>query len=384
MESFSRYLAHGERTGLLTGIKISRSAPKINHLLFADDCLLFCKANETQVHKLLDAITQFSQCSGQLINFSKSAVYFSSNTIPDDCQVISGTLQVRSLNISDEKYLGLPFFIGRNKRIPFSTLCDKMGYRFSKWSGKNISEAGRLVMVRNVSSAIPIHHMTSFKLPDTTINKMEGAQQKYWRQKDSCKGNHVISWKRTQKPKEEGGLEFCDLKVFNRDLLAKTAWKLCSDSVSMMTKYLKAKYYPDDDLFNLKKKSSTIWSWRSISLELNFVLKHSYWCLGNGKKILLWKHRWIKDLHEPPVPKRGCSTSHQFKYVHQLFSADSMSWNLNTLHDLFEVSVINLILKISIHSNQEDRLVWLLERNNYFCKVCLQQDDGRAAQLQYC
>lgn len=187
---------------------------------------MFCKANETQVQNILYTIAQFSQCSGQLINFSKSVVYFSSNTETEDCQVISGTLKVRSLNISEEKYLGLPFFIGRNKSVPFSTLCDKMGHRFSKWSSTNISEAGRSVMVRNVSSAIPTHHMTSFKLPDTTINKMEAVQQKYWKKKYYCKGNHVISWKRTQRPKEEGGLWFRDLKFFNRALLAKSAWKI--------------------------------------------------------------------------------------------------------------------------------------------------------------
>ncbi|XP_026420486.1 uncharacterized protein LOC113316539 [Papaver somniferum] len=92
IESFSRYLAYCEKSGQLTGMKISRSAPKINHLLFADDCLLFCKANERQVQKLLQVIEQFSSFSGQLINFNKSAVYFSSNLEPEVCQSISGSL----------------------------------------------------------------------------------------------------------------------------------------------------------------------------------------------------------------------------------------------------------------------------------------------------
>ncbi|XP_026410598.1 uncharacterized protein LOC113305814 [Papaver somniferum] len=100
VESFSRYLAHCENSGQLTGIKNSRSAPKINHLLFAYDCLLFCKDNDTQVNKLLQVIDQFYKCSGQLINFNKSAIYFSSNMDPESCQPISGALQVRYLNIS--------------------------------------------------------------------------------------------------------------------------------------------------------------------------------------------------------------------------------------------------------------------------------------------
>ncbi|XP_026410726.1 uncharacterized protein LOC113305951 [Papaver somniferum] len=187
----------------ICGMKISRSAPKINHLFFADDCILFCKANDTQVHNLLQAIHQFSQCSGQLINFNKSTVFFISNFDPENCQNISGSLQVRSLNISDEKYLGLPFFLGRKKHIPFSILCDKMDHRFSNWNGSNMSEATRLVMIKNMSNTIPIHHMTSFKLPDVIIKQMSSKQQKLWRNKKSCKGNHIITWRRTQRPKEE-------------------------------------------------------------------------------------------------------------------------------------------------------------------------------------
>ncbi|XP_026419847.1 uncharacterized protein LOC113315813 [Papaver somniferum] len=183
MESFSRFLPHCEATGKLTGMKISRSAPKTNHLLFADDCILFCKANDAQVQKLLSVIHQFSICLGQLINFNKSTVFFSSNLSPKACQNISGDLQVRSLNISDEKYLGIPFFVGRRKRIPFSILCDKMDHRFANWNGSNMSEEARSVMIKNVSNAIPMHHMTSFKLPDVTIKKMSSKQRQFWRNK---------------------------------------------------------------------------------------------------------------------------------------------------------------------------------------------------------
>lgn len=110
MESSSRVLSHCERTNQLTGMKISRSAPKINHLLFADDCLLFCKTTLDQTNKLLQVIEEFSACLGQLINFNKYVVYFSLNMEPSSCQIFSGILQVREMNLKEEQYLGLPFF----------------------------------------------------------------------------------------------------------------------------------------------------------------------------------------------------------------------------------------------------------------------------------
>lgn len=45
------------------------------------------------------------------------------------------------------------------------------------------------------------------------------------------------------------------MHIFNKALLAKSAWKLASDTDSMMVKSLQAKYFVDGDLFNLKKKN---------------------------------------------------------------------------------------------------------------------------------
>ncbi|XP_026415802.1 uncharacterized protein LOC113311168 [Papaver somniferum] len=320
MESFSRYLAYYEKSGQLTGMKISRSAPKIKHLLFADDCLLFCKANERQVQKLLQVIEQFSSFSGQLINFNKSAVYFSFNLEPEVFQSISGSLKVRYINISEEEYLGLPFFVGRRKRIPFSILCDKMDHKFSNWSGSNMSEAARSLMIKNVSNAIPIHRMTSFKLPDVTIKRMSSKQQQFWRNKKSCRGNYIITWRRTQKPKEEGGLGFRDMHIFNKALLAKSGWKLSSITDSMMVQSLQAKYFQDGNLFNLKKNYNTTWSWRSMSSELKFVQDNSS-CKISTDEICkrsitvwcLWKDRCDKVFQNiSPNTERTILKCHSF------------------------------------------------------------------------
>lgn len=220
-------------------------------------------------------------------------------------------------------------------------------------------------MIKNVTNALPVHHMISFKLPDATINSLNSTQQKFWRKKKINKGKPAISWKKVSKPKEEGGLGFRDLKLFNRALLAKSAWKLCTDDTSICALSLKARYFSDGKVFNIKDNPNSTWSWRSTSSELMFIKKYSCWSVGNGQKILIWNYRWISELPEPPIPKHGVNDYQNYSYVHQLFT-DSGGWNYSLIFHLFEALTARLILRLSIHPQHEDRLVWTLERNGMF------------------
>ena len=51
-EGLSNLLKQAQRKGVITGLKICKEGPSISHLLFADDSLLFCKADKMQVTKM--------------------------------------------------------------------------------------------------------------------------------------------------------------------------------------------------------------------------------------------------------------------------------------------------------------------------------------------
>ncbi|KAA3472868.1 reverse transcriptase [Gossypium australe] len=88
-------------------VKLSHSGLTISHLFFANDSLIF-----------RDASIEFESYYWQLINFTKSHIYFSSNVNEGDRALIERELGMRS-SMDPKKYLGLLIEAGRNKKISF-------------------------------------------------------------------------------------------------------------------------------------------------------------------------------------------------------------------------------------------------------------------------
>jgi hypothetical protein len=70
-EGLSALIRQAERNGSLLGVKVCRNAPIVSHLLFADDCFLFCRADSVEATILKNILITYAEASGQLVNFQK-------------------------------------------------------------------------------------------------------------------------------------------------------------------------------------------------------------------------------------------------------------------------------------------------------------------------
>jgi hypothetical protein len=77
MEAFSRMLGAFISRGLISGFSVGSSEPNrvnVSHLLFADDTLVFCGANESQIRHVGALLVCFEAVAGLKVNLSKSSL----------------------------------------------------------------------------------------------------------------------------------------------------------------------------------------------------------------------------------------------------------------------------------------------------------------------
>uniref|UniRef100_A0A8R7TDZ6 Reverse transcriptase domain-containing protein n=1 Tax=Triticum urartu TaxID=4572 RepID=A0A8R7TDZ6_TRIUA len=110
-EGLTSLLNHFGGLRIDKGIRVSYRSPWINHLLFANDSLIFMQAKVDSAQRLNEILRIYERGSGQAVNKEKSSVYFSPNTSTPDKLLLKQTLNI-SVEAFSERYLGLPTAVG--------------------------------------------------------------------------------------------------------------------------------------------------------------------------------------------------------------------------------------------------------------------------------
>jgi exonuclease III len=75
-EVLSRMFERQHALGNLHGVRMNVTGPAISHVMFADDIMIFAKANRREVEVVDDCLESYCQWSGQLVNRGKSGLFF--------------------------------------------------------------------------------------------------------------------------------------------------------------------------------------------------------------------------------------------------------------------------------------------------------------------
>ncbi|KAK3212709.1 hypothetical protein Dsin_017415 [Dipteronia sinensis] len=297
--------------GTIPGFRCSRAGPAISHLIFADDSMIFTKANTSncsEVRKLLDTYATFS---------------------------------------------------GRKKRKLFTDIVDRVWNKIKGWGEKLLSVGGKEILIKAVIQSIPTYAMNLFRLPKTLIIEIHRLCNRFWWGSiDKDMKLNWCSWSRLCKHKMDGGLGFRDLEAFNRALLANQCWRILKSPNSLAAKVLKGCYFKHISFMEAKNRPASSFIWRSLCWGKEVLEKGLRWRVGDGTSIRVYTDKWIPrqstfKIMSLPSLGVGIHTT-----VDHLFSP-SGGWDNRLLEQSFSEDDVKAIQSIPVGSRRcGDSLIW--------------------------
>ena len=165
-------ISKAAHNGDIRGVSLCRNGPRITHLFFADESLLFCKAREEECQSLLKVFVKYERASGQKINHTKTTIFFSKSTNANTQITIQNLLGVNAIR-HYKKYLGLPSLMGRNEKERFTYIKQQVWKRIQRWKGKLVNQVGREILIKAVAQSLPTYTMACFKLPTSLCHDLK-------------------------------------------------------------------------------------------------------------------------------------------------------------------------------------------------------------------
>jgi hypothetical protein len=125
-----------------------------------------------------------------------------------------------------------------------------------------LSIAGKEILLKAVTQAIPVYAMSVFQIPIGVCKKMTDAiAQFWWSDDENSKKMHWWAWWKLCFPKNEGGMGFRDFHSFNLAMLAKQIWRLITVPDSLCAQVLRAKYFPHGDILKAGPNEGSSFTW---------------------------------------------------------------------------------------------------------------------------
>ncbi|KAL6185127.1 hypothetical protein ACLB2K_041262 [Fragaria x ananassa] len=295
-EGLSRMLMYAQSRDFIYGVSIATGAPSINHLFFTDDSFIFMRAEAEECNRIKNILKVYEEANGQQNRVDKH-----------------------------DKYLGLPTEVSYSKVEAFRFVMEKARDKLKSWKYKTLSTAGKEIMIKSVVQSIPTYVMSVFELSKHNCHEMHRVMAGFW-WGDSEKGRkiHWLAWERMCAPKEDGGLGFCNMELFNQALLAIQGWRILNQPNSLVYSTLKAKYFLSSSFLSASAKNSD--SLFSGVMEGFEELK-------------------VIDLIDP----------------------DSSKWMVDLLEELFFDDEVDIIKKIPLSvRNPPDKLVWHFDKHGSY------------------
>ncbi|KAK5811200.1 hypothetical protein PVK06_026524 [Gossypium arboreum] len=208
------WLGHRFHAGISLGewspIWLSHSGQNLSHLFFADDLVIFSRADLTHIGILENCLRIFCELSGHKVNIRKTNIFFSTSVNEFLRSEINGILRFQEVNDLGH-YLGVSLFHKRVTNSILNFLIERVRNQLSSWDTKRLSFAGRVTFAYSVLMAIPSYLMQSTLVLKGICNSIEElAKQFIWGAAEGKMKLALVGWN-----------NICQLKLHGEEVVSR-------------------------------------------------------------------------------------------------------------------------------------------------------------------
>lgn len=245
--------------------KFKNKEPKISHLLFIDDILLFSKANTHSIEAMNEVLMNFCTISGRKINSNKSKAWFSQTVYHSKISLFQNTLIIRQ-STDLGSYLGYPLK-PTYRKVDFNFIVDKLNLKLQGWKAILLSKIGRTQLISTISN-LSSHTMKAFLLPKSILTKIDSkTRDLFWSHTTNMRKMHTINQGKIAKPKSLCLLGIRKAEHQNKVNLLNLIWRFNHSLDKIWTQILTNKFGR-----NLpKRRTFQSYTYRSIQQILLYI-----------------------------------------------------------------------------------------------------------------
>ena len=372
MEVFSKMMKRADGAGLLRGFRAAGrqgGGVGVSHLLFADDTILFCDADEERILHVRMLLLCFQAVSSLKVNALKSEMV-PIGEVPN-VFVLAEILgcRVGSLPMT---FLGMPLGVSHKSPTVWNPILEKFEHNLAGWKKMYVSKGGRLMLLKSTSSSLSTYYLSLSTIPTHVANKIERLQRDFlWGDSNT----DLVGWDKVCAPLKNGGLGVRKLTTFNKALLGKWLWRFGIEETRLWRRVVALKFGEEWGGWSSKLGRGVhgCGLWRSIRMGWEDFSKNIRFEVGVGDRVKLWTDHWCGDsplqLIFPSV--YGITSNKEASVassLERLEIEERRSWDVHFIRrpNDWEMGVVDEFLR-TLDSNlppseNEHRMLWKLTK----------------------
>ncbi|XP_059628553.1 uncharacterized protein LOC132271240 [Cornus florida] len=171
MEALSKLMRRAMDLGFIRGFRVGRDSYEIevSHLLFADDTLVLCDADVSQIRYLRCLLVCFQAVSGLKVIRKSSLVPVGEVHNIDELAAVLGC-GISSFPIS---YLDLPLGSPSRRVGGWDPVVERYEKRLAEWKKQYLSTGGKVTLMKSTLASLPTYFLSLFQIPATMAERIE-------------------------------------------------------------------------------------------------------------------------------------------------------------------------------------------------------------------